>query len=256
MKKQYALIGIIVIAIILIGVTTFLILQNQECVNCIDYSSGFCVGDTLEDCDGKKVSLIGVINSVPAGKNYGYDMSDGVEWNDKILPGVIVSIDTTKLTVPLGKKIQVIGTVQAMKYIEEDDGLQHLIDHEGRAYDPTVIVAEEIRELTEDEITIDEIVGEELADKLGENITINGTIQRLKGFQLDAEYNNSNLLINLFTENDTMFYSDPPTGTNVTIHGRIEKEIWSYGECLEYDVRQRCGDYLVYGINVENIELS
>ena len=254
MKKQYAIIGIFVIAIILIGVT-FLILQNQDCVNCINDSSGFCVDDTLEDCDGKKVSLIGVINSVPSGKNYGYDMEDGVEWNGKLLTDVIVSIDTTNFTVPLGKKIQVNGTVRAMRYIDENDGLQHLVDSEGRSFDPTYIVAEEIRELTEDEITIDVILGEELTDKLGENIVINGTIQRLKGFQLDAEYNNSKLLINLFTENDTMFYSEPPTGTNVTIHGRIEKEIWSYGECLEYEVRQRCGDYLVYGIYIDSIEL-
>lgn len=251
MKKN--IIIFFVIAIVLIGVV-FLLLQNQECVNCNNNSSGFCVGDTLEDCDGKKVNLIGVINSVPGGKNYGYDLEDGVEWNDKLLSNVIVYIDTSKFTVPLGKKIEVKGTVQAMRYIDEEDGEQHLIDPWGKSYDPTVVIAEEIRELAEDEISIDQIVGEELAERLGENIVINGTIQRLKGFQLYAEYNDSKLLINLFTENNTMLYSEPSTGTNVTIHGHVEKEVWSYGECLEYEVRQRCGDYLVYGINIDSIE--
>ena len=251
MKRVYLFAGIFVVVILILAVV-FVLFQNQNCENCA-VSSEFCTENSLEDCDGKKVSIIGVINSIPVGKYYGYDMADGVEWDGKLISNVIVNIDTTKLTVPLGKKIQVNGTVRAMQYIDEADGLQHLVDSEGRSFDPTYIIAEEIRELSENEIDFDYIFGEELQDKIGERVILNGTFWSGKGTDLiamDGDFSNST---RLFFENETL-HEKFGSMDNGTVSGIIEKRIFSYGKCLEIEVRQVCGDHLVYGINVESIE--
>ena len=115
----------------------------------------FCSKKTLEECDGKRVCLIGVVNFEPAGKNYGYEMSDGVEWNNNIINSVIINSSRHNLKIPLGRKIEVKGIVRASAEVK-DDGLQHLLGFENRLYDPTVIEVEEIRELQEEEIKIPE----------------------------------------------------------------------------------------------------
>jgi len=207
-KTKIIIVGLIVV-IILVSAIFYIALMNQKCINCQEGTSEFCIGETLADCNGKKVSIIGVINSVPVGKFYGYDMADGVEWNGKLLSNVIVDFTNITKLVPLDKKIQINGTVRAIHYIVEDDGLQHLVDSEGRLYDPTVIVAEEIRELSEDEIHFDFIFGEELKDKIGEQIKINGTFWTAKGFDFIAINGNHSNDTRLFFDNETLSKRNP-----------------------------------------------
>jgi hypothetical protein len=219
------------------------------------FEEQFCSGETLEKCDGKRVCLIGVVNIEPAGKNYGYKMSDGVEWNDKIINGVIINSSQHNLKIPLAKKIEVKGIVHASREVK-DDGSQHLLGFEDRLYDPTVIVVEEIRELREEEISIDDIAGKELQDKIGKKLTINGLPILAKGFYIAVDGNIENLVyLSIDYEKDIyqIFQQYAYERKNVTVEGIVEKYIHSYGECMPEELRQRCGDYLEYGINLENI---
>ena len=215
----------------------------------------FCSGETLEECDGKRVCLIGVVNIEPAGKNYGYEMSDGVEWNNNLIKSVIINSNQHNLKIPLAKKIEVKGIVHASIEVK-DDGLQHLLGFENRLYDPTVIVVEEIRELREEEISIDGIAGNELQDKIGKKLTINGIPILAKGFYIAVDGDIENLVyLSIDYKKDIyqIFQQYAYERKNVTVEGIVEKYIHSYGECMPEELRQRCGNYLEYGINLENI---
>lgn len=143
----------------------------------------FCTANVLEECDGKKVSLVGVVNAEPAGKSYGYEMSDGVEWNEKLINRVIIDAQEHKIDIPIGKKIKVVGIVYASREADCNDGSQHLKGPEDKCFDPTVVIVESIEELNEGVIAVNNnsleigITTNKTQYDLGEDIVISITVK-------------------------------------------------------------------------------
>jgi len=245
-KKIKIVITVIIIAILTFSTVYYFVLFGQK--GNTEFTS-----ETLEDYDGKNVSIIGVVNGIPVGVTYGYRMEDGVEWNGKLLSNVIVDFEANNIIPPANKKIQINGTVRALRYITEYDGRQHLVDSEGRLYDPTVIIAKEIRVIPEDELHFDYVYGEELMNRTGERISVNGTFWTAKGFNFISINGNHSKDTQLFLDTVSL-YDQFINSTNGTVEGIIEKRILSFGDCMIPELRQVCGDHLIYGIRVESIK--
>ena len=92
-------------------------------------------------------------------------------------------------------------------------------------------------------------VDDKLKDKLGQEITLNGTARMLKGRYIEIDPEN---LYCLFIEDTSLMekFSDS-YNKKITIRGIVKKKITDHGECTP--LTQKCGKHLEYCIKVDEM---